>query len=125
MIKAPKLLRTQSKAIAVSHDSLDFGSQPFFFGATIKDYQKMGRGVLRVGVAFTANTDTTVAHNLGRIPQAAVPFLYVNPTANPPASAVYVPKYKPSTVTAWTSSNITLQADTTVTAANAPILWII
>jgi hypothetical protein len=96
----------------------------FQFGATIKDFQKMGRGVLRVGLAFTANTDTNVDHKLGRIPLGVLAFCYVDPNNNPPATAVYVPKIKPSTATAWSNAQITIQMESTVTSLNAPVLWI-
>ena len=41
---------------------------PFAFPATLVDGIRMGRGVLRNITITTANTDQTIAHNLGRIP---------------------------------------------------------
>jgi hypothetical protein len=90
------------------------------------NYQRMGRGVLRTGLSITANTDTTIAHNLGRIPTMVLVWSRCSPAANPPSVATYTPKLKPSIVTAWTKTNITIQSDTTFTDTNGTLVfWII
>jgi predicted RecA/RadA family phage recombinase len=85
---------------------------PFVLPQTLSSGMRMGLGKL-FAVTVAANTDVTVAHDLGRIPHFVIPL--DNGTA-------YVPAIRRSTVTAWTTSNVTFQANAAMTAC---WVWIV
>ena len=96
-------------------------SIPFVLPAKVTDGMAMGNGILRI-VSPTANTDITIKHNLGWIPHFVIPLIVNDNNANPPGAAVYVPKSKRSTATAWTNIAVTVQFDTTCTNL---VVWVI
>jgi hypothetical protein len=85
---------------------------PFCQPQTVKSGYKMARGIVLI-ISVTANTDTTLHHILGRIPNWLIVL---------DAGTTYAPKWKRSTATAWTTTTATVQFDTTVTALT---VWVV
>lgn len=101
-----------------------FAPIPFVLPATLKDGEHMGNGILRFVTFANANTDLNVAHTLGDVPKFVLPLWVYGAViqANPPATQVYTPKLRPSTITAWTGSQVTIQSDTVCTNL---LIWIV
>ncbi len=93
----------------------------FNLPAVVKDGDHWLGGIIRIH-DFTANTDVTLTHNLGKIPHWCIPLWVLDDQANPPTHQVYTPKLRQSIVTAWSVKNVTIQADTTCTALAVLIL---
>lgn len=87
---------------------------PFLFPSVVKSGDPMGNGRV-FEISPTANTDITITHGLGRIPSGVWVMGDFFTGAGPPGSSFYSPKWKRSTVTAWTVAAITIQLDTTCT----------
>lgn len=83
---------------------------PFLVPQKVTDGYSMGRGIIRIVPISVANTDQTVIHNLGRIPNFV---LILDPGTQ------YL-HWKRGTV-AWTIKTVTLQFD----AISTVTLWIV
>ena len=84
---------------------------PFTIPETLTNGMRMGMGRL-FNVTAAATTDTTITHDLGRIPH------FVLPLDN---GMNFVPQVKRSTATVWTTNTVTVQ----FSSAMAGWVWVV